>query len=183
MPEVSKNPAIIAKDLHISGLIIRHIHQGGQPWWCCQGCMKCFWIPSASVSIRGILSRCVVCCMLHGAVGQQKMADLPLTGFYQMNLSSVMLGLINLDLLTSGVEGVASSLDTDSFINPLRHFIARGQVKELNSDYGTIGVEHKLRSLCICHVFGLQMVFESRHTSVVTLFMSTVHADIFCTIN
>ena len=38
-------------------------------------------------------------------------------------------------------------------------------------------------ALCICHVFGLQMIFETRRTSIVTLFMSTVHADNFCPIN
>ena len=43
---------------------------------------------------------------------------------------------------------VASSLDTDSFINALRRFIARrGQIKELRSDNGTnfIGAERELR--------------------------------------
>ena len=35
-------------------------------------------------------------------------------------------------------------------------------------------------ALCICRVFGLQMIFESRRTSVVTHFMSTVRADYFC---
>ena len=38
-------------------------------------------------------------------------------------------------------------------------------------------------ALCICHVFGLQMISETRRTSVVTHFMSTVHADNFCHIN
>lgn len=43
---------------------------------------------------------------------------------------------------------VASSLDTDSFINALRRFIARrGQVQELRSDNGTnfVGAERELR--------------------------------------
>ena len=35
-------------------------------------------------------------------------------------------------------------------------------------------------ALCICHVFGLQMIFEIQRTSVVTHFMSTVSADHFC---
>ena len=37
-------------------------------------------------------------------------------------------------------------------------------------------------ALCICHVFGLQMIFETRHTSMVTHFMSAVRADNFCPI-
>lgn len=43
---------------------------------------------------------------------------------------------------------VASSLNTDSFINALRRFTARrGQVKELRSDNGTnfVGAQRKLR--------------------------------------
>ena len=38
-------------------------------------------------------------------------------------------------------------------------------------------------ALCICHVFGLQMISETQHTSVVTHFMSTVHADNICLID
>ena len=38
-------------------------------------------------------------------------------------------------------------------------------------------------ALCICHVFGLQMIFETQRTSVVTHFMSTVRADNFCPID
>ena len=34
-------------------------------------------------------------------------------------------------------------------------------------------------ALCICHVFGLQMISEARWTSVVTHFMSIVRADNF----
>ena len=36
-----------------------------------------YWIHSASVAIRRILSKCVVCRRLHGTTGQQQMADLP----------------------------------------------------------------------------------------------------------
>lgn len=45
---------------------------------------------------------------------------------------------------------VASSLDTDSFINVLRHFMARkGQVKVLCSDNGTnfVGAERELKHI------------------------------------
>ena len=35
-------------------------------------------------------------------------------------------------------------------------------------------------ALCISHVFGLQMISETQRISMVTHFMSTVHADNFC---
>ena len=38
-------------------------------------------------------------------------------------------------------------------------------------------------AVCICHVFGLQMIFETQHTSMVTHFMSTICADNFCPID
>ena len=38
-------------------------------------------------------------------------------------------------------------------------------------------------ALCICHVFGLQMISETPCTSMVTHFMSTVRADKFCPID
>ena len=38
-------------------------------------------------------------------------------------------------------------------------------------------------ALYICRVFGLQMIFETRRTSMVTHFMSTVRANNFCPID
>ena len=35
-------------------------------------------------------------------------------------------------------------------------------------------------ALCICHVFGFQIIFETQRTSMVTHFMLTVGADNFC---
>lgn len=88
------------------------------------------------------------------------------TGFHQTNLPSVTSGSTTLDikrgrslvkrygviftcLVIRAVHiEVASSLDTDSFINALRHFIVRrGQVKNLRSDNGTnfIGAERELK--------------------------------------
>ncbi|CAM4597167.1 unnamed protein product [Leuciscus chuanchicus] len=80
MPEESKHPAILAKDLHISDLILQHIHQevghGGRNHMLSRLRQR-YWIPGVSGSIRRILARCVVCRRLHGAAGQQQMADLP----------------------------------------------------------------------------------------------------------
>ena len=80
MPEESKHPAILAKDLHISDLILQHIHRevghGGRNHMLSRLRQR-YWIPGASGSIRWILAKCVVCRRLHGVVGPPQMADLP----------------------------------------------------------------------------------------------------------
>ena len=172
MPEEAKHPAILAKDLHISDLILRHIHQvvghGGRNHMLSRLRQR-YWIPGASVAIRKILSRCVVCRRLHGAVGQQQMADLPMDrvsveeppfshvgvdyfGPFEIKRGRSLVkryGVIFTCLAIRAVHiEVASSLDTDSFIHALRRFIARrGQVQELRSDNGTnfVGAERELR--------------------------------------
>ena len=172
MPEESKHPAIIAKDLHISDLILRQIHRevghGGRNHMLSR-LRQQHWIPAAGVAIRQIISRCVICRRLQGAAGQQQMADLPCdrvstgeppftyVGVYYFGPFDIKrgrslvkrYGVIFTCLTIRAVHiEVASSLDTDSFINALRRFIARrGQIKELRSDNGTnfIGAERELR--------------------------------------
>ena len=68
----------------------------------------------------------------------------------------------------------------------------RGQVQcTIWSDRGAIILPYDLPltyvmsswALCICHVFGLQMITETRLTSMVTHFMLTVCVDNFCPID
>lgn len=172
MPEESKHPAIIAKDLHISDLILRQIHQ--EVGHCGRNHMlsrlrQRYWIPAAGVAIRKIISRCVICRRQHGTAGQQQMADLPSDrvsageppftyvgvdyfGPFDIKRGRSLVkryGVIFTCLTIRAVHiEVASSLDTDSFVNALRRFIARrGQIKELRSDNGTnfIGAERELK--------------------------------------
>lgn len=115
------------------------------------------------------MARCVVCRRLHGAAGQQQMADLPedrvsseeppfsyvgvdYFGPFEIKRGRSLVkryGVIFMCLAIRAIHvKVASSLDTDSCINALRRFIARrGQVKELRSDNGTnfVGAERELR--------------------------------------
>lgn len=172
MPEESKYPAILAKDLHIADLLLQHIHRevghGGRNHMLSRLRQK-YWIPGVSGSIRKILARCVVCRRLHGAAGQQQMADLPedrvsseeppfsyvgvdYFGPFEIKRGRSLVkryGVIFMCLAIRAIHvEVASSLDTDSCINALRRFIARrGQVKELRSDNGTnfVGAERELR--------------------------------------
>ncbi|KAK2919176.1 hypothetical protein Q8A73_003547 [Channa argus] len=128
-----------------------------------------YWIPNAISAIRKILSSCRTCRRLHGATGQQQMADLPLsrvlpdeppftrTGvdcfgpftIKRGRTTAKRYGVIFTCMATrAGHIEVAASLDTDSFINALRRFIARrGQVVEIHSDNGTnfVGAERELK--------------------------------------
>ncbi|KAL3979219.1 Rab5 GDP/GTP exchange factor [Sarotherodon galilaeus] len=172
MSEDSKHPVIIAKELHISNLILQHIHKevghGGRNHILSKLHQK-YWIPGAGTLIRSIMSRCVTCRRFHGAAGQQQMAELPESrvtpekppfsfvgvdyfGPFEVKHGRSLVkryGVIFNCLAIRAVHiEVASSLDTDSFINALRRFIARrGQVQELRSDNGTnfVGAERELR--------------------------------------
>lgn len=172
MPVEAKHPVILAKDLHISGLILRHIHQetghSGRNHMLSQLRQR-YWIPAACAAIRRILAKCVICRRLSAKPGHQKMADLPLSritpdeppfsrvgldcfGPYEVKRGRAVVkkyGLIFTCLAIRAIHlEVLSSLDTDSFINGLRRFIARrGQVLEIRSDNGTnfVGAERELR--------------------------------------
>lgn len=80
MPEEVKHLVILAKDLHISDLILRQIHNDighcGRNYMLANLRQR-YWIPGVSTAIRRILSKCVVCRRLHGTMGYQQMADLP----------------------------------------------------------------------------------------------------------
>ncbi len=60
MPEETKHPAILAKDLHISDHILQHIHRevghGGINHMLSRLC-QIYWISGVSGSIRKILAR------------------------------------------------------------------------------------------------------------------------------
>lgn len=172
MSEDAKHPLILAKDFHISDLLLRHIHQevghGGRNYML-SVLRQRYWITGATTAIRRIISKCVVCCRLQAAPGCQQMADLPVDRvspdappftrvgvdyfgpFEVKSRRSIMkrYGVIFTCLAIRAVHiEVASSLDTDSFINALRRFIARrGQVMEIRSDNGTnfVGAERELR--------------------------------------
>ncbi|KAJ8414191.1 hypothetical protein AAFF_G00050610 [Aldrovandia affinis] len=166
MPEEVKHPAILSKDLHVAELILREIHQSlghsGRNHMLSKLRLK-YWISGANAAIRRVISKCIACRCSYGAAGQQQMADLPhdrvlpdelpftntgvdyLGPFEVKHGRSIVkrYGVIFTCLAIRAVHiEVASSLDTDSFINALRRFIVRrGQVKILRSDNRTNFVE------------------------------------------
>ncbi|KAL7868352.1 hypothetical protein SRHO_G00097360 [Serrasalmus rhombeus] len=162
MPEIAKQPIILARDFHVADLVLQQIHEetghGGRNHMLSELRQK-FWIPSANAAIRKVIARCVTCRRLHGKVGKQLMADLPQDrvlpddppftrvgvdyfGPFEVKRGRTILkryGVIFTCLAVRAVHiELASSLDTDSCINTIRRFIARrGQVKEIRTDNGT----------------------------------------------
>ena len=175
MPEEAKHPAILTKDQHISDIILRQVHEevghSGRAHVLARLRQR-YWITGASVAVRKILGKCVVCRRVQGVPGSQQMADLPrnrispdeppftsvgVDCFGPFNVKRgrchvKRYGVLFTCLALRAVHlEIAASMDTDSFINALRRFIARrGQVKEICSDNGTnfVGADRELKK-CI----------------------------------
>lgn len=128
-----------------------------------------YWIVKARSTIRRVLNSCFSCRRRQAPVGTQKMADLPedrvtpnvppFTNAGVDCFGPIMVrrgrstlkryGVLFTCLSTRAVHiEIAHSLDTDSFINAMRRFIARrGQPQEIRSDNGSnfVGGEKELR--------------------------------------
>ena len=108
--------------------------------------------------MRHLITKCVVCRRRGGKTSEQKMADLPeerttsappftycgvdLFGPFQIKQGRKEVkryGVLLTCLASRGVHiETADSLETDSFMDALRRFIARrGPVREIRSDQGT----------------------------------------------
>ena len=127
-----------------------------------------WWIISAGKEVGSVVYKCVRCKWLRGKFIEQKMADLPISrttieppftycgvdlfgpvtikeGRKEIKRYGVLFTCFSLRAVH--IE-VASSLETDSFIQALRRFVARrGAVREIRSDNGTniVGAENELR--------------------------------------
>ena len=118
-----------------------------------------------------MILRCVVCCKLRGKLGEQKMSDIPkekisndppfthcgVDMFRQFAIKQrrselKRYGTFFTCMTSKAVHiEVTHSLDVDSFIQALRHFIARcGSIRTLWSNNGTnfVGVEKELWKAC-----------------------------------
>lgn len=162
LPQEVKHPVILSKELHISQLILRHIHHklghAGRNHMLHQLRQK-YWIINANSAARKTISQCIVCRRYRGKLGEQKMSDLPeervvpdkapftnvgVDYFGPLDVKrgrSVLkrYGVIFTCLSSRAVHlEMAHSLDTDSCINAVRRFICRrGPVTTIRSDNGT----------------------------------------------
>nr|XP_057933833.1 uncharacterized protein LOC131132323 [Doryrhamphus excisus] len=172
LPAESKHPLILSKDLHVSTLILRHIHHqlghAGRNHMLSRLRQK-YWITNANSAARKIISDCVVCRRDRGKLLEQKMADLPeervlpdkapftdvgvdYFGPIEVKKGRSLLkryGVLFTCLTSRAVHlEVAYALDTNSCINAVRRFICRrGPVLTLRSDNGTnfVGANRELK--------------------------------------
>ena len=160
--EEQRHPVILPKKHHVVDLIIRHYHllsgHSGQEY-VLSLIRKSFWIIKGRVAVRRIVNRCFGCRRRQAPVGAQKMSDLhadrvtpdkPPFSFVGVDCfgpfwvkrarSQVKrYGVLFTCLVSRAIHiEVAQSMDTDSFVNSMRRFIARRGVPEvMRSDNGS----------------------------------------------
>ncbi len=162
LSEEARHPMILPKNHHVVTMIIKHYHamsaHSGLEYVLVL-LRERFWIIAARVATKSVLKRCYDCKKRHAPVGEQTMADLPedrvtpgkppftnvgvdCFGPFTVRRSRSQVkryGVLFTCLAVRAVHiEVANNLDTDSFINALRRFVARrGQPEEIWSDNGT----------------------------------------------
>ena len=170
--ESAKHQIILPRESHVTKLIINHYHilagHSGKEH-VLSFLREKFWILKGASAVKSVLSKCFNCRMRQRGLSVQKMADLPkdrvtpdLPPFSAVGIdffgpflvkrgrSQVKrYGCIFTCLVIRAVHiEVTHSLDTSSFINALRRFIARrGQPMEFRSDNGGnfVSAEKELR--------------------------------------
>lgn len=162
-----KYPLIIPGKHHVATLLVRHHHQHVQHQGrlFTEGAIRAagFWIVGGKRRVSSVIHQCVTCRKLRGSFQSQKMASLPsdrlaveppftnvgldVFGPWMVSARRTRGGLAQskrwaviftcMSVRAVHIE-VIESLDTTSFINALRRFLAiRGPVKCIRSDRGT----------------------------------------------
>ena len=171
----AKHQIILPKKHHVAKLIARHYHElSGHSGveYVLSTIREKYWIVKGRLLIRSLVNDCFDCRRRQSPVAEQRMADLPksrvtpskppftYTGvdcFGPFNVRrgrSIVkrYGVIFTCFTIRAIHiEIASSLDTDSFINAMRRFVARrGNPEEIRSDNGSnfVSGEKELRK-CI----------------------------------
>ena len=162
-----KNPVILAKDSHISLLLVRHYHEQvrHQGRHLTEGAVRAagLWILGGKRLINSVLHKCIICRKLRGRMEEQRMADLPperlkvcppftyvgldvfgpwsiVTRRTRGGQTESKRWAIMFSCLSSRAVHIEliESMDASSCINALRRFFAlRGPARQLQSDCGT----------------------------------------------
>ena len=144
-----RHPVILPKKHHVVDLIVRHYHllsgHSGQEY-VLSLIRKSYWIIKGRVAVRRVVNRCFSCRRRQAPFKTQKMADLPADRvtpnkppfsfvgvdcfgpFWVKRARSQVkrYGVLYTCLATRAIHlEVAQSMDTDSFLNSMRRFIAR----------------------------------------------------------
>ncbi|CAB4033136.1 uncharacterized protein LOC110985605, partial [Paramuricea clavata] len=174
LPYHVKHPAVLPRKGHLTTLIIRHYHQKtahqGRGMTVNELRSNGYWIIGGSSAVGYYISDCVACQKRRGNVQEQKMADLPedrmkteapftycgvdyfgpwliKEGRKELKRYGVLFTCLSSRAIH--IE-VAKTLETSSFINVLRCFLARrGPIRQLRSDQGTnlVGARTELREI------------------------------------
>ena len=171
LPDYMKFPVLLPHKSHVTTLVIQSIHEklahSGRNHVLAH-VRERFWVIHSNAAVRRVISKCVICRRLQTPPMEQKMSDLPAErsridppfsytgvdffGPYSIKRGRTTVkryGAIFTCLASRAVHiEIAASLDTDSFINALRRFLARrGPICQLRCDNGTnfVGAERELR--------------------------------------
>ena len=166
-----RHPIILPRRSHVTELVVRQAHQAikhqGQGMTQNELRQRGYWVIGGSSAVSNLFFRCITCRRLRASVQQQKMADLPedrtepappftycavdYFGPFHIKEGRRELkryGMLFTCMASRAVHGeTANTLETDSFINALRRFLAeRGPVRQMRSDRGTnfVGAKREL---------------------------------------
>ena len=156
------HPVVLPRKGHITSLLIRHFHERvkhqGRGMTINEMRSNGYWILGCSSAVSDAIYHCVTCRKLRSKTQEQKMADLPFDRVHpappftycgvdyfgpfidkERRKELKRYGVIFTCFTSRAVHlEIANSLDTDSFINALRRFLAlRGPIRQLRSDRGT----------------------------------------------
>ena len=166
-----KHPILLPKECFITKIIIqwchRQVQHAGRTFTMNEIRDAGYWIINMNSAVKSMIWNCVKCRILRGRLATQKMADLPvdrmdtappftycgidLFGPFTIQERRSMLKRYGVLFTCLSCRAVhlesCNTLETDSFIQALRRFIARrGNIRMIRSDNGTnfIGARREL---------------------------------------
>ena len=162
IPQGIRHPIILPRGSHVTELVVRQAHQAikhqGRGMTQNELRQRGYWVIGGFSAVFNLIFRCITCRRLRAPVQQQKMADLPedrtepappftycavdyfgpcliKEGRRELKRYGVLFTCM---ASHAGHVETANTLETDSFINTLRRFLAeRGPVRQMRSDRGT----------------------------------------------
>ena len=172
LPDKVRHPVLLPRKCHVTMLLIQHYHvkvnHMGRTTTHNELRQRGYWIVSGSSAVSQVITRCVTCRRQRGVVEQQQISCLSKDRMEQAQPFSYCAvdyvgpyiikekrsevkryGVLFTCLASRGVHlETAISLDTSSFINALRRFLARhGPVRQIRCNQGTnfVGARNELK--------------------------------------